>query len=98
MVKQKRRGRARKCTVGDGTAIGLILVWACIVPVVVLIRVPRIVAVVQTAIILIELAVVEAVVGGMPLLPCSLRVLVVIVVGVHKCLKSLGFGGVLSRS
>lgn len=86
VVKQERWRRAGKCAVGDGTAVRLIFVWACIVPVVVLIRVPRLVAVVQTAIILIELAVVEAVVGGMPLLPCSLCVLVVIVIGIHECL------------
>lgn len=69
VVKQKRWRGAGKGAVGDGTTVRLILVWASVVPVIVLIRVPRIVAVVQAAIILIELAVVETVVRGMPLLP-----------------------------
>lgn len=69
VVKQERWGGAGKCAVGDGTTVGLLFIWACIVPVVILIRMPRIIAIVQTAIILIELAIVEAFVGGMPLLP-----------------------------
>jgi len=62
VVKEEGWRRAGKGTVGDGTAIGLLLVWARVVSVVVLLRVTRIVAVVQGTIVVVKCAVVDAVV------------------------------------